>query len=276
MLPSCGRQPNTTASPWPQQQHWLHHQQQLHTSTGVWGVKAPRQPPLTDQQQHDLTAAVLSSFKQDASTASDVLARVLSDTAKRQLLSALEQLRERPELSRCGVCVLHLQDAASLDRRAERCATTLDVVSCRASMVDEPSDSAGSSTGGAPAADAGAGASDAPAAAAAPSRAAAAAGETARRESAAAAVGHAAGQQAAGQQAPAAVPEPSFKQLLRVGVTKGLPFVAFGFFDNVIVGDDVTCGGQSGARVHQQHSAAACLPCACQQHVTGVGQQPVA
>ena len=31
------------------------------------------------------------------------------------------------------------------------------------------------------------------------------------------------------------VPEPSFRQLLRVGVTKGLPFVAFGFFDNIIM-----------------------------------------
>lgn len=31
------------------------------------------------------------------------------------------------------------------------------------------------------------------------------------------------------------VPEPTFKQLLRVGVTKGLPFVAFGFFDNIIM-----------------------------------------
>jgi hypothetical protein len=31
------------------------------------------------------------------------------------------------------------------------------------------------------------------------------------------------------------VPEPTFQQLLRVGVTKGLPFVAFGFFDNLIM-----------------------------------------
>lgn len=31
------------------------------------------------------------------------------------------------------------------------------------------------------------------------------------------------------------VPEPSLKQLLRVGITKGLPFVAFGFFDNIIM-----------------------------------------
>lgn len=35
--------------------------------------------------------------------------------------------------------------------------------------------------------------------------------------------------------APQEVQEPTFKQLLRVGVTKGLPFVAFGFFDNIIM-----------------------------------------
>jgi hypothetical protein len=38
-----------------------------------------------------------------------------------------------------------------------------------------------------------------------------------------------------GAEAPQEVPEPSFKQLLRVGITKGLPFVAFGFFDNLIM-----------------------------------------
>jgi len=32
-----------------------------------------------------------------------------------------------------------------------------------------------------------------------------------------------------------AVPEPTFQQLLRVAVTRGLPFVAFGFFDNIIM-----------------------------------------
>lgn len=31
------------------------------------------------------------------------------------------------------------------------------------------------------------------------------------------------------------VPQPTFKQLLQVAVTKGLPFVAFGFFDNIIM-----------------------------------------
>jgi hypothetical protein len=40
--------------------------------------------------------------------------------------------------------------------------------------------------------------------------------------------------------APAAVkeaelPQPTFQQLLRVGVVKGIPFVAFGFFDNMIM-----------------------------------------
>jgi hypothetical protein len=32
-----------------------------------------------------------------------------------------------------------------------------------------------------------------------------------------------------------AVPEPTFQQLLRVAITRGLPFVAFGFFDNIIM-----------------------------------------
>lgn len=31
------------------------------------------------------------------------------------------------------------------------------------------------------------------------------------------------------------VQEPTFKQLLRVAVVKGIPFVAFGFFDNIIM-----------------------------------------
>lgn len=31
------------------------------------------------------------------------------------------------------------------------------------------------------------------------------------------------------------VQEPSFKQLMRVGMTSALPFVAFGFFDNMIM-----------------------------------------
>jgi hypothetical protein len=33
----------------------------------------------------------------------------------------------------------------------------------------------------------------------------------------------------------AEVPLPTFQQLLRVGVVKGIPFVAFGFFDNMIM-----------------------------------------
>jgi hypothetical protein len=33
----------------------------------------------------------------------------------------------------------------------------------------------------------------------------------------------------------AELPQPTFQQLLRVGVVKGIPFVAFGFFDNMIM-----------------------------------------
>eukprot|EP00882_Tetradesmus_deserticola_P018395 GHRQ01019760.1.p1 GENE.GHRQ01019760.1~~GHRQ01019760.1.p1 ORF type:complete len:190 (+),score=40.51 GHRQ01019760.1:845-1414(+) len=33
----------------------------------------------------------------------------------------------------------------------------------------------------------------------------------------------------------AEVPQPTFQQLLRVSVVKGIPFVAFGFFDNMIM-----------------------------------------
>jgi hypothetical protein len=31
------------------------------------------------------------------------------------------------------------------------------------------------------------------------------------------------------------IPQPTWQQLLRVGVVKGIPFVAFGFFDNMIM-----------------------------------------
>jgi hypothetical protein len=45
--------------------------------------------------------------------------------------------------------------------------------------------------------------------------------------------------QAAAVPVPAAkdaeVPAPTLQQLLRVGVVKGIPFVAFGFFDNMIM-----------------------------------------
>lgn len=46
-----------------------------------------------------------------------------------------------------------------------------------------------------------------------------------------------------GEAAHQEVPEPSFKQLLRVGITKGLPFVAFGFFDNIIMVSRVCLAG---------------------------------
>lgn len=69
---------------------------QLHTSAHT---------PLSDAQQKELQAALLGSFKQDAAMASHVLARSLSDKAKRQLLAALEHSGERPGLSRCAVSV---------------------------------------------------------------------------------------------------------------------------------------------------------------------------
>lgn len=56
------------------------------------------------------------------------------------------------------------------------------------------------------------------------------------------------------------VQEPTFKQLLRVGITKGLPFVAFGFFDNIIM---ITAGEQIdlmfGAKLGLSSMAAAGL-----------------
>lgn len=56
------------------------------------------------------------------------------------------------------------------------------------------------------------------------------------------------------------VPEPTFRQLLRVGVTKGIPFVAFGFFDNIIM---ITAGEQIdlmfGAKLGLSSMAAAGL-----------------
>ncbi|KAF6248354.1 hypothetical protein COO60DRAFT_1707102 [Scenedesmus sp. NREL 46B-D3] len=56
------------------------------------------------------------------------------------------------------------------------------------------------------------------------------------------------------------LPQPTFQQLLRVGVVRGIPFVAFGFFDNMIM---ITAGEQIdlmfGAKLGLSSMAAAGL-----------------
>eukprot|EP00879_Flechtneria_rotunda_P011164 GHRR01011662.1.p1 GENE.GHRR01011662.1~~GHRR01011662.1.p1 ORF type:complete len:184 (+),score=35.29 GHRR01011662.1:222-773(+) len=135
---------------------------------------------LSQQQQEDLTGAVLRSFRQDPATTAALLAKSLNEGTKRELLSAIVN-HERPELS-------------------------------RAAMIGETFDVP----------------------------------DPFSRRAATADTHHSANAEV-----------PTNWQLLRVAVTKGIPFVAFGFFDNIIM---------VGQTLQWLQSAAACLPqdwCCC-------------